>query len=52
VLLFDNDDLDKTLAEGKGFKGRMAEMVRRKWVLAVKYGKPHVSIRDPLELFN
>jgi hypothetical protein len=52
VLLFDKDDLGDALAEGKTFKGRMAEIVRRKWALAVQTGRPHVSVLTPIELFN
>lgn len=51
ILLFDRDDLLWALAPGP-FKGRMAEMVRRKWVLAIKEGLPHLQVRRKIELFN
>jgi hypothetical protein len=51
VLLFDGYDLEWALAPGP-FKGRMMEMVRRKWVLAMMYGLAHLSVSDKIELFN
>lgn len=51
VLLFDGADLTWAL-EGKSFQGRMAEMVRRRWMLAVKLGHSTESVRRGLELFN
>jgi hypothetical protein len=60
VLLFDTTDLEWALgqpivnkrADEKRFKGRMAEMVRRKWLLALRSGRPSVPVTDVLELFN
>jgi hypothetical protein len=59
VLLFDQEDLDWALDEKalkgssatKGFRGRMAEMVKRKWMLAVKFGHPAVSVTTLIEFF-
>ena len=59
VLLFDDRDLrwalDETLLKGpaaqKRFEGRMAEMVRRKWMLAMQSGRPHTPVTDAIELF-
>jgi hypothetical protein len=51
VLLFDHVDLTWALAK-EPFKGSMAEMVRRKWVLAVQYGNASLSASRPIELFN
>ncbi|HZV03752.1 MAG TPA: restriction endonuclease [Gemmataceae bacterium] len=51
VLLFDGDDLKWALTSGP-FNGRMTEMIRRKWVLALKDGLPHRSVSDTIDLFN
>jgi hypothetical protein len=51
VLLFDRSDLEWALTPGP-FKGRMAEMVRRKWVLAMKDGLAHLPVSSTIELFN
>jgi hypothetical protein len=50
VLLFDRQDLTWALGSTP-FAGRMAEMVRRKWMHAVKYGRPYGPASDPPELF-
>jgi hypothetical protein len=51
VLLFDREDLGWVLAK-RPFKGSMAELVRRKWMLAVKSGSPYLKVTTPIELFN
>jgi hypothetical protein len=51
VLLVERADLEWALAS-RAFRGRMAEMVRRKWALAVKYGHPHMPVSSVIELFN
>ena len=51
VLLFVRDDLEWALGP-RNFKGRMAEMVRRKWMLAVKFGRPHAKLPADLDLFE
>jgi hypothetical protein len=51
VLLFDGDDLEWVL-NGGPFKGRMAEMVRRKWMLAMKYGRPYLPVSEWSGFFN
>jgi Restriction endonuclease len=51
VLLFDYTDIDWALGK-RSFKGRMLEMVRREWMLAVKNGSPQVVRADTLKLFN
>src|SRR5205823_3934350 len=43
VLLFERRDLEWALAR-EPFKGSMLEMVRRKWMLAVKRGRSDVSL--------
>lgn len=50
VLLFDQRDLDWALRPGK-FQGRMAEMVRQKWLLALKYGRSNLLVSEVIELF-
>jgi hypothetical protein len=51
VLLFDQFDLNWALAK-KAFKGSMAEMVRRKWLLAVMNGCVSRPLNTPIDLFN
>jgi hypothetical protein len=51
LLLFQQDDLAWAL-DSRSFKGRMLEMVRRKWMLTVKSGRPHTVVSEPIELFN
>jgi hypothetical protein len=51
VLLFGGNDVRWALA-GRPFQGRMAEMVRRKQMLAVKYGRPDREVTDVVELFG
>jgi hypothetical protein len=46
VLLFDRRDLLWALKSERS----MLEMVHRKWVLALKYGKPYLPIDEPLDL--
>jgi hypothetical protein len=50
VLLFDRVDLTWAIGQ-KRFRGRMAEMVNRKWMLAVKYGRAAMPVTEPLDLF-
>jgi hypothetical protein len=52
VLLFDGLDLNWAVhGKARSFQGRMAEMVRIKWRLAVKLALPNVSLDEPLTLF-
>jgi hypothetical protein len=51
VLLFDGTDLSWALTK-KSFKGSVAEMVRRKWMLAVKHGRSRMPLTTPLDLFS
>jgi len=51
VLLFDQSDLVWAL-RSRSFRGRMAEMVRRKWMRAVQLGSPSFAVSDKIELFN
>jgi len=41
VLLFNDLDIDWALRSGEG----MIELVRRKWALAVRSGRPHITVR-------
>lgn len=52
VLLFDNRDLDWALNGVKSLKGRMMEMVRRKWIQTVFQLKAAIPVFHPLELFS
>jgi hypothetical protein len=52
VLLFDGDDLDWALNGAKSFKGRMMEMVRRKWMLTTKHLRANMLVTTPLGLFS
>jgi hypothetical protein len=49
VLLFEHKDLVWSL-EQKKFMGSMAEMVLRKWRLAVKYGRPNMPVANETTL--
>jgi len=51
VLLFDRSDLMRALLGGS-FKGRMVEMVRRKWMLAMKYGRSYLPVSELSGFFN
>ncbi len=51
VLLFDDVDLNWFLTR-EPFRGSMATMVRRKWLLAVKYGEVDWHVSSPIEFFN
>jgi hypothetical protein len=51
VLLIDQEDLAWVLGKGS-FKGRMGELVRRKWLAAVKLGPSFVAADQGIELFN
>jgi hypothetical protein len=51
VLLFDRRDLVWAL-EHRSFRRRMAAMVQRKWILALKLGRPHLPPDTTTELFN
>jgi hypothetical protein len=51
VLLFDRADLEWALGP-KSIKGRMVEMVRQRWMLTVKYGRPHGRLPGDLDLFG
>jgi hypothetical protein len=51
VLLFDARDLQGALGR-KPFKNSMAEMVRRRWMLVVKVGRPYAPPSSVLDLFN
>jgi hypothetical protein len=44
VLLFDRRDLDSIVRAKKS----MLEMVRRKWIFAVQYGRPNLSVSRDL----
>ncbi len=50
VLLFDAKDLNWALQQ-EPFKGSMKEMVRRKWLHSVMFGRLNKPVSDPLELF-
>jgi hypothetical protein len=60
LLLFDVKDLEwalppAQLSKAKAvpfFRGRMLEMVRRKWLHAVHHANPHVHVQHPIDLFN
>ncbi|MEJ7638717.1 MAG: hypothetical protein WKF75_12265, partial [Singulisphaera sp.] len=48
VLLFDPIDITWAL----GHPGGMMKMVRRKWVLALRSGKSHIAVTEPIDLLG
>jgi hypothetical protein len=52
VLLFNAGNLEWALNGGKSFKGRMMEMVRRKWMLTTRLLRADLPIQLPLDLFS
>jgi hypothetical protein len=52
ILLFDVRHLEWALNAGKTFKGRMMEMVRRKWMLTTRQLRADLPMQTPLELFS
>jgi hypothetical protein len=52
VLLFDRGDLEWALGGAPTLKGRMQEMVRRKWALALQYGRSYVPVSRSIEFFE